>query len=81
MSTIAVAWFLLLAFSAFNLYAAYRLLKARKLTNLMWIPLVGTVIPILLFAWRPGGLTLLSFPVLQSIAFYVLITIVNRKTP
>lgn len=81
MSTIAVAWFLLLAFSAFNLYAAYRLLKARNLTNLMWIPLVGTLIPILLFAWRPGGLTLLSFPVLQSIAFYVLIMIVNRRTP
>jgi hypothetical protein len=81
MSTIAVAWFLLLAFSAFNLYAAYRLLKARNLTRLLWIPLVGTVIPILLFAWRPGGLTLLSFPVLQSIAFYVLITVVNRRTP
>jgi hypothetical protein len=81
MSTLAVAWFLLLAFSALNLYAAYRLLKARNLTNLMWIPLVGTVIPILLFAWRPGGLTLLSFPVLQSLAFYLLITTVNRKMP
>lgn len=79
MSTIAVAWFLLLAFSAFNLYTAYRLLKVRNLTQLLWIPLVGTAIPILLFAWKPGGLTLLSFPVLQSIAFYLLITIANRK--
>ncbi|RIH84638.1 hypothetical protein Mterra_01911 [Calidithermus terrae] len=81
MSTVAVAWFLLLAFSAFNLYTAYRLLKARNLTSLIWIPVVGTLIPVLLFAWKPGGLTLLSFPVLQSIAFYVLITIANRRTP
>lgn len=78
MNTFVLAWILLIAFAAFNNYAIYRLLKARGRTDLMWISGVATLIPILLFALWPGAFTLMSFPLIQSVAMLGLIRLVQR---
>lgn len=78
MNTFVLAWILLIAFAAFNNYAIYRLLKSRSRTNLMWVSVVATVIPVLLFALWPGAFTLMSFPLIQSVAMLGLIRMVQR---
>ena len=78
MNTFVLAWILLIAFAAFNNYAIYRLLKARSRTNLMWVSVVATVVPVGLFAIWPNAFTLMSFPLIQSLAMLGLIRMVGR---
>ncbi|MCX8088643.1 MAG: hypothetical protein ACK40N_03130 [Meiothermus ruber] len=78
MSTFVLAWLLLLVFAAFNNYIIYRLLRERNRTDLMWIGVVATVIPVALFALWPGALTLMSFPLLQSIGMLLIMRLVQR---
>lgn len=78
MSTFVLAWILLLVFAAFNNYVIYRLLRERNRTDLMWIGVVTTVIPVALFALWPGALTLMSFPLLQSIGMLLIMRLAQR---
>lgn len=78
MSTFVLAWILLLVFAAFNNYIIYRLLRERNRTDLMWIGVVATVIPVALFALWPGALTLMSFPLLQSIGTLLIMRLAQR---
>ncbi len=78
MSTFVLAWILLLVFAAFNNYIIYRLLRERNRTDLMWISVVATVIPVALFALWPGALTLMSFPLLQSIGMLLIMRLAQR---
>ncbi|AWR87223.1 hypothetical protein [Meiothermus taiwanensis] len=79
MSTFVLAWLLLLVFAAFNNYIIYRLLRERNRTDLMWISAVATVIPVALFALWPGALTLMSFPLLQSIGMLLIMRLAQRQ--
>jgi uncharacterized membrane protein len=78
MNTLVLAWVLLLVFAVFNNYIIYRLLRERQRTELMWIGLVATVVPVALFALWPGALTLMSFPLIQSIGMLVIMRLVQR---
>jgi len=78
MNTFVLAWIMLLAFALFNNYIIYRLLRERQRTELMWIGLVATVVPVALFALWPGALTLMSFPLIQSIGMLVIMRLVQR---
>lgn len=78
MNTFVLAWVLLVVFAAFNNYIIYRLLQERKRTELMWIGLVATVVPVALFALWPGALTLMSFPLLQSIGMLLIMRLAQR---
>ncbi len=78
MNTFVLAWVLLLVFAVFNNYIIYRLLRERQRTELMWIGLVATVVPVALFALWPGALTLMSFPLIQSIGLLVITRLVQR---
>lgn len=79
MSTFVLAWILLLVFAAFNNYIIYRLLRERNRTDLMWISVVATVIPVTLFALWPGALTLMAFPLLQSIGMLLIMRLAQRQ--
>lgn len=81
MNTFAIAWILLLGFAFFNNFTIYRMLRQRGRVELLWIPLVATLIPILLFALWPGALTLLAFPVLQSFGFWWLFRRLSSAEP
>jgi len=74
-----LAWALLLVFAAFNNYIIYRLLRERNRTELMWIGVVATIVPVGLFALWPGALTLMSFPLIQSIGMLVIMRLVQRQ--
>lgn len=78
MNTFALAWILLLAFTLFNTYAVYRLLKPRSRMDLLWIPIASSAIPIVLFALWPGAFTLLAFPLLQSAGFWLLFRLLSH---
>lgn len=78
MNTFVIAWILLLGFALFNNYAIYRMLKQRGRTDLFWIPVVATLVPIVLFAVRPGAYTLLAFPLLQSFGFWLLFRLLSQ---
>ncbi|RDI96033.1 hypothetical protein DV704_03705 [Meiothermus sp. QL-1] len=78
MNTLVLAWILLLAFAFLNNYIVYRLLRERQRTELMWISTVATVVPIGLFALWPGALTLMSFPLLQSLGMLLILRLAQK---
>lgn len=79
MNTFVLAWGLLLVFAAFNNYIIYRLLRERNRTDLMWIGVVATVVPVALFALWPGAITLMSFPLLQSVGMLVIMRLAQQR--
>lgn len=79
MNTFVLAWVLLLVFAAFNNYIIYRLLRERNRTDLMWIGVVATVVPVALFALWPGAITLMSFPLLQSVGMLVIMRLAQQR--
>lgn len=79
MNTMAVAWILLLLFAVVNNYVVYRMLSQRQRMGLMWISLVATLLPLMLFALWPGGITLLSFPLIYSLAMYIILRILQAN--
>lgn len=80
MNTYTLAWALLLLFGGINLGMAWFFLRPRNRLNLMWIPGGAVALSYLLFALFPGALTLLAFPILQTLAFQALLrTIAPRK--
>ncbi len=79
MNTFVLAWILLLVFAAFNNYIIYRLLRERNRTDLMWIGVVATVVPVALFALWPGAITLMSFPLLQSVGMLVIMRLAQQR--
>jgi len=78
MNTFVLAWLMLLVFSAFNNYIVYRLLRERNRTELMWISVIATILPVGLFALWPGALTLMSFPLIQSIGMLLIMRLAQR---
>jgi len=80
MNTIVIAWVMLLLFALINNYVIFRLLKQRSRTDLMWISAVATIIPIALFAIWPGALSLMSFPLIQSVGMFLIIRLVGRQS-
>jgi len=80
MNTIVIAWVMLLLFALINNYVIFRLLKQRSRTDLMWISVVATIIPIALFAIWPGALSLMSFPLIQSVGMFLIIRLVGRQS-
>jgi uncharacterized membrane protein YhhN len=79
MNTFVLAWLMLLVFSAFNNYIVYRLLRERNRTELMWISVIATILPVGLFALWPGALTLMSFPLIQSIGMLLIMRLAQRQ--
>ncbi|MCX7783666.1 MAG: hypothetical protein N2318_08485 [Meiothermus sp.] len=79
MNTFVLAWVLLLVFAVFNNYIIYRLLRERNRTDLMWIGVVATVVPVALFALWPGAITLMSFPLLQSVAMLLIMRLAQQR--
>ncbi|MBO1437292.1 hypothetical protein [Meiothermus sp. CFH 77666] len=79
MNTFVLAWALLLVFAAFNNYIIYRLLRERNRTDLMWIGVVATVVPVALFALWPGTITLMSFPLLQSVGMLIIMRLAQQR--
>lgn len=79
MNTFVLAWVLLLVFAVFNNYIIYRLLRERNRTDLMWIGVVATVVPVALFALWPGAITLMSFPLLQSVGMLVIMRLAQQR--
>lgn len=79
MNTFVLAWVLLLVFAAFNNYIIYRLLRERNRTDLMWIGVITTVVPVALFALWPGAITLMSFPLLQSVGMLVIMRSAQQR--
>ncbi|GIW34479.1 hypothetical protein [Meiothermus sp.] len=79
MNTFVLAWVLLLVFAAFNNYIIYRLLRERRRTDLMWIGVVATVVPVGLFALWPGAITLMSFPLIQSVGMLVIMRLAQQR--
>ncbi len=79
MNTFVLAWVLLLVFAVFNNYIIYRLLRERNRTDLMWIGAVATVVPVALFALWPGAITLMSFPLLQSVGVLVIMRLAQQR--
>ncbi|GEM84150.1 hypothetical protein [Meiothermus hypogaeus] len=79
MNTFVLAWVLLLVFAAFNNYIIYRLLRERNRIDLMWIGVVATVVPVGLFALWPGAITLMSFPLLQSVGMLVIMRLAQQR--
>lgn len=79
MNTFVLAWVLLLVFAAFNNYLIYRLLRERNRTELMWIGVVATVVPVGLFALWPGAITLMSFPLIQSVGMLVIMRLAQQR--
>ncbi|WP_337870903.1 hypothetical protein [Meiothermus sp.] len=78
MNTFVIAWVMLLLFALFNNYVMYRLLKQRGRTDLMWVSVVATVIPIALFAFWPNAFTLMAFPLVQSVGMLTILRMVQR---
>jgi len=78
MNTFVLAWLMLLVFSAFNNYIVYRLLRERNRTELVWISVIATILPVGLFALWPGALTLMSFPLIQSIGMLLIMRLAQR---
>lgn len=78
MNTFVIAWVMLLLFALFNNYVMYRLLKQRGRTDLMWVSVVATVIPIALFAFWPNAYTLMAFPLVQSVGMLTILRMVQR---
>jgi uncharacterized membrane protein YhhN len=78
MNTLVLAWLMLLVFSAFNNYIVYRLLRERNRIGLMWISVIATVLPVGLFALWPGALSLMSFPLIQSIGMLLIMRLAQR---
>jgi hypothetical protein len=78
MDTFVIAWVMLLLFAMFNNYVMYRLLKQRNRTDLMWVSVVSTVIPVALFAFWPGAITLMAFPLIQSVGMLAVMRMVHR---
>ncbi|MCS7057266.1 MAG: hypothetical protein NZ849_01775 [Meiothermus sp.] len=78
MSTFVLAWILLILFSLLNNFVLYRLLRERGRTELMWVGVVATVVPVGLFALWPGALTLMSFPLLQSLGMLLVLRFSQR---
>ncbi len=79
MNTFVLAWVLLLVFAVFNNYIIYRLLRDRNRTDLMWIGIVATVVPVGLFALWPGALTLMSFPLIQSVGMLIIMRLAQQQ--
>lgn len=79
MNTFVLAWVLLLVFAVFNNYIIYRLLRERNRTDLMWIGVVATVVPVALFALWPGAITLMSFPLLQSVGMLIIMRLAQQR--
>jgi hypothetical protein len=79
MSTFVAAWVMLILFSFFNNYVVWRMLSLRKRTDLMWIFIAATAVPIGAFALFPSTATLLAFPVIQTIAMFVLLRILQNS--
>ncbi len=77
MSTFVLAWVLLL-FSLLNNLVLYRLLRERGRTELMWIGVVATAVPVGLFALWPGAFTLISFPLFQSLGMLLVLRLSQR---
>ncbi|WP_299429911.1 hypothetical protein [uncultured Meiothermus sp.] len=80
MDTFVLAWVMLLLFALFNNYVVYRLLKQRGRTDLMWVSVVATVVPIALFAFWPNAFTLMAFPLIQSIGLLVVMRMVQQQS-
>lgn len=78
MNTMVIAWVMLLLFAFFNNYVMWRLLKQKNRTDLMWIVITITVVPIALFAFWPNAFTLMSFPLLQSVGMLAVLRMVQR---
>lgn len=78
MDTFVIAWAMLLLFALLNNFVIYRLLKQRNRTDLMWVSVVSTVIPVALFAFWPGAITLMAFPLIQSVGMLVILRMVQR---
>ncbi|PZA07890.1 MULTISPECIES: hypothetical protein [unclassified Meiothermus] len=73
MNPYTLAWILLLLFGLINLGMAWSFLRPRNRLNLMWLPGGAVALSYLLFALFPGALTLLAFPILQTLAFQALL--------
>lgn len=80
MSTFVIAWVMLVLFSLFNNFVVWRMLSLRKRTDLMRISVVATALPVGAFAVAPSTGTLLAFPVVQTIALFVLLRILQRSS-
>jgi hypothetical protein len=67
-----LGWILLLGFGVLNLWVLYRWLAPRR--QLGWLGLPGAAwgASLLLFGLWPNPLALISFPLLQSLAFWLL---------
>lgn len=73
MSTFVAAWIMLILFSLFNNFIVWRMLSLRKRTDMMWIFVVATAVPVGAFALFPSTATLLAFPIVQTVAMFVLL--------
>jgi uncharacterized membrane protein len=72
-----IGWILLLGFSGLNLYNAWKLLEPKKRTDLIWLPAAASIIALMLMIFSPF-LGLISFALLQTLAFYVIYQMVLR---
>lgn len=79
MSTFVLAWIMLILFAFFNNFVVWRMLSMRKRTDLMWISVLATALPIGAFAILPSTATLLAFPVIQTIAMFILLRLLQRN--
>lgn len=79
MNTLIIAWIMLLLFGFFNNYIMWRMLTQKKRTDLMWVVIVITVVPIALFAFWPNAFTLMSFPLLQSFGMLAVLRIIQSR--
>ncbi|MDX2007743.1 MAG: hypothetical protein SFU83_21095 [Meiothermus sp.] len=73
MSTFVAAWIMLILFSLFNNFVVWRMLSLRGRTDMMWIFVVATAVPVGAFALFPSTGTLLAFPIVQTIAMFLLL--------
>lgn len=78
-NTTSIAWILLFGFAVFNTFAVYRVLKGRDRLDLMWIPTVCSLVPIILFALWPNPIALLSFPLLQSAGMLIVQKMASKE--
>jgi hypothetical protein len=72
-----IGWVLLLVFSGLNAFNAWKLLQPRGRTELIWLPVGASILSLALMVFSPF-LGLLSFALLQTLAFYVIYQMVLR---
>ena len=73
-----IGWILLLGFSGLNLYNAWKMLQPKNRTELIWLPALASIIALVLMIFSPFW-GLISFALLQTLAFYVIYQMVLRQ--